>query len=256
LHSNQHRNSNQMNKSILLVLLGMLLWPSLGQAQTRRFNLSVQAGYQYKFLNPRPLNFALDSLADVAAGNPTDNFERIRWTPGVTGAIGYHRGRMSLRVLFNQFQGNSSFLGPDSLGVDTRREARIDGWNVGVSLDGQLIPFGDRAGVYVGGSFQISRLTTYLRSAVRGDALPDFAVVTQVTKPSFSIMLPFRIQPLPWLQLSLEPYFQVYFSPTDYAVFSRQLNGEAATSANRGKLIGETDHFGALVQVIFYLIPE
>lgn len=245
-----------MNKSILLALLGLLLWPSLGQAQTRRFNLSVQAGYQYKFLNPRPFNFALDSLADVATGEPTNDFERIRWTPGPVAAVGFHRGRMNIRVVFNQFQGSSDFLGADTLGNDIQREARIDGFNLGLSLDGQLIPFGDYGGVYVGGSLQASQINTRLRSAEPGADLPEFTRVSRLTKPSFSIMLPFRVQPLPWLQISLEPYFQVFFSPTNYAGFSRALNGEAITTENRGRLIGETDHFGTTLQVIVFLLPQ
>jgi hypothetical protein len=247
---------HHMKRIFLLGLMGLLLWPVATEAQPRRFNLSLQAGYQYKFLNPRPFNFALDSLANLAYGTPADEFERIRWTPGPVAAIGFHRRRMTIRLLGNQFVGTSDFLGPDSLGVETQREARIDGWNIGVSLDGQLIPIGDLGGVYVGGAFQVSQINTYLRRAASGETLPEFERVSRRTKPSFSIMLPFRFRPIPRLEFSLEPYFQVFFSPTRFDAFSSALNGEALSKTRSGKLIGEVDHFGTTLQVIFYLLPE
>lgn len=225
-------------------------------SQTGQTNYSVQFGYQFKRLNPQAFNFALDSIANVQTTSARNEFERIVWTPGFAGGIGWHRRRLNVRLHFNEASGTSDFIGLDSLGGEQQREVRIGTWNAGLHLISQLIPFDDYGGIYVGGAFQITQINTFLRQAAAAEELPDFERITNRTKTSFNILLPIRYSPIPQIQLSLEPYFQVFFSPTDFRGFSNTLNGETISTEKRGGLIGELDHFGANLQLIVYLLPK
>jgi len=239
-----------MKNLYFLLLAGLFLIPAESFAQFNERNLSIQVGYQYKRLRLGPLNFALDSIANQQTPRPQEDFETIGWTPGIVGAIAYHRRRLNLRIQFDNYRGTSEATIRDSANL-----AVISGWNLGFQMSSQLIGFRDKGGFYVGGSINVSQINTGLGKAP-GGATPEVTTTSSVTKPSFSILLPFRYAPIPQVEFSLEPYFQVFFSPTRYVPFSNVLNGIDATEANSGRLIGEFDHFGANLRLIVYLFPR
>jgi hypothetical protein len=241
-----------MRKSFLflLLLLGAAAW---AQAQPGRTSFSVQLGYQYKLLSPKAFNYVLDSVFNTRTPRPLENFEPIRWTPGYAVGIGLNRRRFSFSLDYNQFSGTSQAIADDSLSNELNWSARLSGWNAGINFAGALIDFADNGAVYVGGGLQLTNLTTLLATDESQQADPAFEEVSSENKVSFNIALPIRYGPLPWFQLSIEPHYQVFFTPISFGPFNRRLNGPVRAAAFENGVINEMDHFGVTAKLILFL---
>ncbi|MEM9984621.1 MAG: hypothetical protein AAF804_05945 [Bacteroidota bacterium] len=241
--------------SKLILCLGLLLSITGLQAQVGSTNFSLQAGYQFKLFNPASFNFIVDDIFNSRSPLPITQFETVRWAPGLSVGAGYHKRRISLSVHFDQFAASTSAVADDSLGTELQWSTQISGWNAGINFASELIDFADNGGVYVGGAFQFTNIQTGLATAPSGMSLPDFEQITNRNKASFNIMLPIRYGPIPQFQFSIEPYFQVFFNPTNLRGLSERLNGPDATEANAGGVISDLDHFGVTAKVIVFLLP-
>lgn len=238
---------------LTLVLLVGTLAPTL--AQRNRPNFSIQLGYGSRFLNPSPLNLAIDSIYNVRNSGLTQGLSEVKWAPGFFAGAAIHRGRASIRLSVSTFGSSSFALGLDSTGLDYRRDMRFSGESYSLSLTSELIPIGDYVVFCVGAGFNATRLRMATAEVAASTFDPDLAlpVVSQEWKPGFLIQTPFRFRLPPIAEISLEPYYQVFFAPGDFTPFSRELNG--ATSFD-GRLKGDIDHFGVNLSAAIFLRPR
>lgn len=245
-----------MTKRFLLLALLIPFFFGSVQAQFNQRNFSVQAGYQFKLLSPKAFNFILEDIFNTRSPLPVDPFTPVRWTPGLAVGAGFHRGKISLSAHFDQFGASSSAIADDSLGTELQWDAKLMGWNAGVSFVSELVPFADNGGVHVGGALQMTKIQTGLATAPTTQALPEYEITNNLNRMSFNIMLPIRYGPIPQFQFSVEPYYQVFFSPVGLRNFSNALNGAVRTEEFSGGVISEMDHFGVTAKVIVFLIPR
>ncbi|RMG71404.1 MAG: hypothetical protein D6722_06865 [Bacteroidetes bacterium] len=239
---------------VTLVCLGAL---TTVLAQRNRPNFSIQLGYGTRFFNPAPLNLAIDSVYNVqaAALGLDQGLSEVKWTPGFFGAVALHRGRASFRASYSTFGASSFALGIDSVGLDYRRDLAVRGQLVTVSLTSELIPIGDYVTFCVGTGFNAMRLQTATAQVAASafDPEAELQIVSDEWKPGFLVQAPFRVHIPPIFAISLEPYYQVFFSPGDFTGVSRAISGPSSLD---GRLKGDIDHFGINAALIVYLRPR
>ncbi|MEL7341687.1 MAG: hypothetical protein AAGM67_14500, partial [Bacteroidota bacterium] len=106
---------------LLLICLGLS-----AQAQQNRTNISLQAGYHGKLLNPRPLNAVIDSF------NFKNDWEMeladVRSVSGFFAGVGIHPGRSHFRLDAMNYNAMVSASGLDDQGVEQRRDLALEGW--------------------------------------------------------------------------------------------------------------------------------
>ncbi|GAB4411313.1 MAG: hypothetical protein OHK0039_16390 [Bacteroidia bacterium] len=231
-----------MARSLTLSLLLLVLVVQV-QAQRGRNNLGIDLGYQVSYFNPRPYNFAIDSLYNTLQGDLIQPLSSVKWPQGLSGGISLYRGRTNYRLGAVVFSSRSHALRTDAAGVVQRRDVSFAGTTISLGLTSELIPIGDLGAFCVGATFNSTNLVT--ATAEVPDSAYDADAALEVTsnqwKPGFLIHAPFRLKIGEQVRLAAEPYYQVFFTPGDFTGFSQQING---ATARDGRLKGDIDHLG------------
>lgn len=235
----------------LAVLLPLMLGAGLLSAQNYQTNFTIQLGGQARYFNPKPINFAIDSLFNTVNPNAKQALDPVKWTLGLSGGIGYHKGRANLRLLGSTYSYTSTALFSEA-GQSLRRDLRFSGYAATFTLTSELIRASDYFGFYVGGglsatNFQLSSLEM---AEADFDENATFEQLSNEWKVAFIIQTPFRIGIGPQVKISLEPFYQVFFSPINAADAGEVLFGGPGPV---DKLKGSVDHVGFTGAVIVYL---
>ncbi|MEL6673152.1 MAG: hypothetical protein AAFR61_13205 [Bacteroidota bacterium] len=237
-----------------LCLMSVMLLSSEAFGQRFGRNFTIQVGYQAKYLNPKPFNFVVDAFnAELPR---TQDLSPYKWALGPVIGVGTHRGRSSIRLQGSRYTASSFGLFDDN-GVEKRRDVKLSGTIISLSMMGELIPFNRESHFAVGASFSMAQFNTQSSEVPSAD-FQDSDPLTQVSNqwlPSFTILAPFRIGLGPQVKLSLEPYYQIFFSSADFSAFGENLVGNAIPSNDPG-LTAELDHFGLTFNVMVFLRPR
>ncbi len=223
-----------------------------GQVSSRP-NFSLQVGGQLRLLRPVGLNYAIDGFNTANPAWGTQPSE-VEWTQGLSFAAAIHRSRSEIRLQVQTYNAASFGLGSDSLGQEQRLDYQLRGATYQVGLASNLIEINDYLSFGIGGTFAINQLR--LNAIVQPESSydPSAAVpqVLQLYKPSINLIAPINIGVLPWVSLRIEPTYQVFFSPANYAPFSEAINGNFL-SVNDPALETDADHFGVTASLLFFL---
>lgn len=241
-----------MRKFSLIIILGLLAFNQLF-AQSRQPNFSIQVGYQALYLNPSPFNFLADSLYNIQIDDLTEKMGNIKWTTGPQVGIAYHRGRSSVRLSGRTFAARAFSVRADDMGAIVRRDVRLTGLATTLQLTSELVPITDLLSFYVGGGFSLFNFQIQ-SSEVPNSSFSTSDPLEQIdsrNKLSFLLMTPFRLNLPPRLAISLEPYYQVFFSPLEFEPLAQEVLPEPP--ASNGQITGELDHFGINFSLILYL---
>ncbi|MDP5171422.1 MAG: hypothetical protein NWR72_14350 [Bacteroidia bacterium] len=236
-----------------LLFLGLLFFGTSLIAQTSsKPNYSLQVGGQFRFLNPVGLNHAIDQF-NLSHPSWTDELETIGWTQGLSFAAGIHRGRSEIRFQVQTFGASGFGIGPDSLGISERLDTRLSGVTYQVALASNLVEINRNLTFGIGGAFSMNQIT--LRSAFvpesEFNADAELPETQTFLKPSLNLIAPINIGLGPWVNLKIEPTYQVFFAPSNYSDFSQAING-SLLSVNDPALETEADHFGITVSLVAF----
>ncbi|MEL6651783.1 MAG: hypothetical protein AAFP02_12110 [Bacteroidota bacterium] len=236
---------------LFLICLGLS-----AQAQLNRTNVSLQVGYHGKLLNPRPLNAVIDSfnfysdwemdLADVSS------------VTGFFAGVGLHPGRSHFRLDAMNYNAMVSASGMDDMGVEQRRDLSLQGWRFSLGFTSELIRFYDEGHFCVGASFNVNYLNITSTQKPAAEFMEGEVLDPALTsiKPSFTVHTPFRFGIGPQVKISLEPYYQIYFGPTDFGQVNEALNPQTFQNTPISVREGDLDHLGLNAAVIVFLIPR
>lgn len=233
--------------SIFLVCLS---FTTVSLAQNYQTNFSIQLGGQALYANPTPINFAIDSLFNTLQSNRQD-LDPVKWAFGYSAGVGYHKGRANVRLMGSAYGVTSTALYTQS-GEAFRRDLDYSVFEASLTLTSELIPITDIFGFYVGGGLAASNFRT------ASTALPEseFSESTELEEVSnewkvgFIVQTPFRFGIGPQVKVSLEPFYEVFFSPISSAALAESLLGQPGPA---DKLRGDADHVGFTGTVIVYL---
>ncbi|MDX2247820.1 MAG: hypothetical protein SF052_13630 [Bacteroidia bacterium] len=241
-------------KRFYAIILFSLLFLSFFSVwgQSRRNGISIQAGYQAKYLNPRSVNFIIGKY-NSAAGLST-RMEEISWANGFSAGLGYHSGRASFRLSGMLFDAQTYGIGTDANGGSFRRDVRLNGSVISAGINSELIKFYSEGGFNVGGSFDLSNFRTSSSqvAAAEYDENASLDPVSNAWAASFTILTPFRFGIGPVVKFSIEPYYQIFFGRLNYRQLNLELNG-SAVPANSPELATEPDHFGVNATLMILL---
>jgi hypothetical protein len=224
---------------------------SIGQRNKR--SVSLQIGYNAKFLNSKPFNFAVEqynSLNDLSV-----DLSAARWASGLSAGIGFHRGRSNIRLNAMLFSTQSYAIGADSIsGENFRRDVSLNGAMISLGLMSELIQMYRDGHFLVGASLNFTNFNTETLSVPEIDYERDTPLndITNDWKTSFTITTAFRFGITPQFKVSLEPYYQIFFTPLNLSDFSTAINGNLVPS-DSPQLGSEPDHFGVNLSLIFLL---
>ena len=236
----------------IILIIGIFFTQDVN-AQWNRTNISVQVGYQFKYFNPAPYNFAVERFNTTQTGL-TKNLKEVKWNGGWIAGLGIHRRRTTLSLNVMTFFSDSHSIGPDSLGVSQRRDVSFNGEIISASMVSDLVNFGADNHFAVGAAFNLTHIKTSTAQVAEADYEKDDPLTTasNTWKPSFMIIAPFRFGITEQLQVSAEPYYQIFFNKTDFAPFSEAINGNTVPQ-NDPELGGELDHPGIILSLIVFL---
>ncbi|MEZ4827412.1 MAG: hypothetical protein R3C61_14200 [Bacteroidia bacterium] len=240
-------------KKIYVILTSVVLLLAAGSALAQSGNrgVSIQAGYQLKYLNPRSVNFIIDKYN--SAVSLSQKMEPITWANGFSAGLGYHRGRASFRLSGMLFDSRTYAVGPDVNGGNFRRDIRLHGSVISAGINSELIQFYRYGGFYVGGSFDLANFQT-ASLQVAESAFDENAALDPVSnswRTSFTILSPFRFGIGPVFKFSIEPYYQIFFGRINYRQLNQEINGSSVPS-NSPELTTEPDHFGINATLMFF----
>lgn len=220
-------------------------------SQNYQSNITIQLGGQARFSDPGPINFAIDSLFNDINRSAKQSLSPVKWTMGFSGGIGYHKGRANLRLLGSVYSFTTTALYSQS-GEDVRRDLSFTGIEGSLTLTSELIPITDIFGFNVGGGLSATNFRT--ASLVQPESTFDeSASLTEVDsewKVGFIIQTPFRVGIGPQVKISIEPFYQVFFSPINANALAEELTGVSGPS---DKLRGDADHAGFTATIMVYL---
>lgn len=238
--------------ALMLIVLMFVSADVMGQVSSRP-NVSLQVGGQLRLLRPVGLNYAIDGFNTANPGWSTKPAE-IDWTQGLSFAAAIHRSRSEIRLQVQTYNAASFGLGNDSLGLAQRLDYQLRGATYQLGLASNLIEINDYLSFGIGGAFAINHLRINALLQPEASYSPTAAVpqVQQLYKPSINLIAPINIGVLPWVSLRIEPTYQVFFSPANYATFSQAINGNFL-SANDPSLETDADHFGVTASLLFFL---
>lgn len=242
-----------MKKTILFLSLSLLLTTSFAQELT---NFSLQLGYHGKLLNPRPLNTVIDSFNFY--NSLTTQMAPITNVSGFFGAIGIHPGRSHFRVEAMTYGASTFGIGLDDNGVEQRRDLDLFGMRFSAGFTSELIEMFAESHFCVGASFNVNYLQLFSSAVEAANYEPDAdldQVMTSV-KPSFTIHAPFRFGIGRQVKVSVEPYYQIYFGPTNFRDLNQELNPETFARTPLNVEEGDLDHLGLNVAIIVFLRPR
>ncbi len=241
---------NYMKNSILLLSLICALTFAQGQTLT---NISLQLGYHGELLNPRPLNTVIDSFNFY--NNLSTKMAHITNVSGFSGAVGIHPGRSHFRFEGMVHNAATFSIGPDDQGVDQRRDLMLNGMRFSLGFTSELIEMFNESHFCVGASFNMNylKLSTSVVPADQYQADAPLEEVMTSWKPSFTIHAPFRFGIGTQVKISLEPYYQIYFGPTNFRGLNAALNPETYINTPLNVEEGDLDHLGLNLMVIVFL---
>lgn len=240
-------------KTTLTILIFGVFALSAATAQPGRGNgVSIQVGYNFKHLNPNAFNFVIDKYNSQTS--LSTRMEPVSWTPGVSAGIGLHRGRANFRLNGMLYQGRTFAIGTDGTGASFRRDAAISGSVISLGLNSQLIQLYRDGSFNVGGSVDLMNVKTFssqvpATSFSEGDPLDELSDSWRV---GFTILAPFRFGITPFFKISLEPYYQIFFSRVSFRSLSLELNG-TSVPLDSPELSRELDNFGVNATLMFVL---
>lgn len=242
-----------MRKLITLFIFSMIFLAFLpASGQSGKNGISIQAGYQFKYLNPRSVNFIVDKYN--SAVSLTRKLDEIKWANGFSAGLGYHSGRASFRLSGMLFDAQTYAIGPDANGVNFRRDLQMHGGVISLGINSELIKFYRDGGFHVGGSFDLTNFRTASSQVAEASFNPDAALdpVSNAWMTSFSILSPFRFGIGPVVRISIEPYYQIFFGRLNYRRLNQEINGSSVPS-NSPELLTEPDHAGINATLMIYL---
>jgi len=214
--------------SLLLSIILLLGASGDVLSQINRVNYSIQAGYHYNILNPRPYNLALTIFNDTRV-DISQSFEEVKYTGGFTAALAIHRQRSDLRIQVMTFQQRQEARFTDLQGpmvADTELRGEIYSFQ----LISKLIPLGRNGNFMVGAGLNATHLQgksdLFLETSFSSDS--ELTRRTNDWKGGFIIIAPFQIEITEQILFSLEPYFQVYFGQNDFTPVSEAINTPAS----------------------------
>jgi hypothetical protein len=241
-----------MKKFILTIFFAASVFLGLGQT-----NVSLQAGYHGKLYNPRALNAVIDSF-NFYNGDLTTQMAPIGNVSGFFGAIGLHPNRSHFRLEAMTYGATTMAIGPDEQGVEQRRDLDLFGARISAGFTSELIEMWPESHFCVGALLNVNYLE--INSAVVPAANyeiddPLDEVMTS-WKPSFTIHAPFRIGLGRQVKLSIEPYYQIYFGPTNFREVNAELNPETFANTPLNVEESDLDHLGLNLAVMVFLRPR
>lgn len=236
--------------SIILSIFLLLVSVEFSFGQINRTNYSLQVGYQYNILNPRPYNLALNIFNDNRS-DISQPFDSLKYTGGYTAGFAIHRQRSDLRFQVMTFQQRGDARFTDALGGTMVADSKISGQIFSFQLISKLIPLGRTGNFMIGAGVNATHIET------KADIIPtasftgdnDLTQRTNDWKGGFMIIAPFQFEITEQILFSLEPYFQVYFGQSDFTPFSESIN--TAATANDPLLKRQIDHPGLNATLIF-----
>lgn len=240
----------------LLPLMGLLLFSIGLQAQSNRTNISLQAGYHGKLLNPRPLNAVIDSFNFYSGLNM--DLESVGAVSGFFAGIGVHPGRSHFRLDAMNYNTMFTATGTDDQGVEQRRDLALQGARFSLGFTSELIRFYKEGHFCVGASFNVNYLNISSTQKPAAEFNVDDPLDEAMTswKPSFTIHTPLRFGIGPQVKVSIEPYYQIYFGPTDFSPVNEALNPATFQNTPISVREGDLDHLGLNLAVIVFLLPR
>lgn len=121
-----------------------------------------------------------------------------------------------------------------------------------LTLTSELIPITDIFGFNVGGGLSATnfRMATLVQAESSFDEAADLTDISSQWKVGFIIQTPFRVGIGPQVKVSVEPFYQVFFSPINAAALGEELFGQAGPL---DKLRGDADHAGFTATIMVYL---
>lgn len=233
--------------SLLLLLVGI----QTSQAQNYRPNFSIQVGTEARLFSPNSLNYVVDSLYNTVYRGVNPDMNQFRWTTGLWAGVTYTKGRANLRIHAATFGARQHGVHTDTTNTKIRTDIAFSGGYGGLTLTSELIPITDIFGFYVGAGFTLANIRT-LTASVPNTSFNSSDPLTEASNQwnaGFLVQAPFRLWLGEYVQLSLEPYYQVHFSPFDFETLGNQV---ALGDAVRDRLRGEGDHVGVNFNVSVY----
>ncbi|MEM6804339.1 MAG: hypothetical protein AAF696_23260, partial [Bacteroidota bacterium] len=232
-------------QTYIRIFIGLFafLFVSEMEAQINRVNFSIQAGYHFNILNPRPYNLAFD----IFNNNRTDvskAFETVRYTGGYTAGFAIHRRRSDIRLQLMTFQQRSDAAFTSALNGPQIVDTKLSGQIISFQLISKLIPLGRAGDFMIGAGLNATHLESKadVFDAASFSEDSDLTQRTNDWKAGFMIVAPFRFEITELINISVEPYFQVYFGTTDFVSFSEAIN--TAANSTDPLLIRQIDHPG------------
>ncbi|MCB0842832.1 MAG: hypothetical protein KDE26_06185 [Bacteroidetes bacterium] len=238
-------------KCIILILGVGLTTMVMGQRNNP--TISLQIGYNAKFINSKPYNFAIDQYNSL--NNLSVNLKPAKWGSGFSAGIGYHRGRSNIRLNAMLYGASSYAVGIDSTSGETfRRDVSLNGAVISLGLMSELIKLYRDGHFLVGASINFMNFNTETLLVPEANYEKDTPLtdVSNDWKTSFTIIAPFRFGITPQFKISLEPYYQIFFSQVNLRDFSTAING-SLVNPGLPELASEPDHFGVNLSLIFML---
>ena len=234
------------------LLILMIFAASTTYGQINRTNFSIQLGYKYNILNPRPYNLALE-IFNTNRPDVSQPFDEITYTGGYSGGFAIHRRRSDIRLQFMTFQNRGNARFTDVTNGAQVADTKLSGQVFGIQLISKLIPLGRRGDFMIGAGLNATHLESKAQVFDAASFVEDGDLIQRTNDWSagFMIIAPFRFEITEQILVSLEPYFQVYFSTTDFTPFSEAINTGA--TATDPLLIRQIDHPGLNATLIFKL---
>ncbi|MEZ4774286.1 MAG: hypothetical protein R3D00_13965 [Bacteroidia bacterium] len=242
-----------MKKLSILIIFSLAMFAVLtATGQSGKKGISIQAGYQLKYLTPRSVNFIIGKYNSSVS--LTRKMEEIKWANGFSAGLGYHSGRASFRLSGMLFNAQTYAIGPDNNGQNFRRDVQLHGGVVSLGLNSELIKFYSEGGFNVGGSFDLTNFRTATAQVAEAsfDENTALSQVSNAWMTSFTILAPFRFGFGPVVKLSIEPYYQIFFGRLNYRQLNQAVNGSSVPS-NSPELLTEPDHAGINATLMIYL---